>query len=144
MVEGKTLAGAIFNLISWEFEDKCLMANVRKELEKGGALVYLRELVLSKILEENIKIRTSDLPEYTRERLQQMELFIVLNDVLKISYNDLKSEEKNMFLDIACFFVGDDEDSALRILDGFISVLNVLVDKSLISLSYSNMWQMHD
>lgn len=65
-------------------------------------------------------------------------------DVLKIIYNDLKSEENNMFLDIACFFVGDDKDSALRILDGFISVLNVLVDKSLISLSYSNMWQMHD
>ncbi|KAH9782821.1 Disease resistance-like protein DSC1 [Citrus sinensis] len=261
-----TLAGAIFNLISWEFEGKCFMANVREESEKGGGLVHLREQVLSEVLDENIKIRTPDLPKYMRERLQQMKIFIVLDDVnkvrqleyltggldqfgpgsrliittrdkqvlddfgvlntniyevngleyhealelfcnfafkhdyclddllvllehvvkyangnplalrvlgsflhqksklewenalenlkmisdpniydvLKISYNELKSEEKNIFLDIACFFAGEDKDFVLRILEVSNCVLNVLVNKSLITLSYSNKLQMHD
>ncbi|KAH9726831.1 Disease resistance-like protein DSC1 [Citrus sinensis] len=261
-----TLAGAIFNLISWEFEGKCFMANVREESEKGGGLVHLREQVLSEVLDENIKIRTPDLPKYMRERLQQMKIFIVLDDVnkvrqleyltggldqfgpgsrliittrdkqvldnfgvlntniyevnglkyhealelfcnfafkhdycpddllvllervvkyangnplalrvlgsflhqksklewenalenlkmisdpdiydvLKISYNELKLEEKNIFLDIACFFAGEDKDFVLRILEVSNCVLNVLVHKSLITLSYSNKLQMHD
>ncbi|KAK9200606.1 hypothetical protein WN944_015804 [Citrus x changshan-huyou] len=261
-----TLAGAIFNLISWEFEGKCFMANVREESEKGGGLVHLREQVLSEVLDENIKIRTPALPKYMRERLQQMKIFIVLDDVnkvrqleyltgeldqfgpgsrliittrdkqvldnfgvlntniyevnglkyhealelfhnfafkhdycpddllvllervvkyangnplalrvlgsflhqksklewenalenlkmisdpdiydvLKISYNELKSEEKNIFLDIACFFAGEDKDFVLRILEVSNCVLNVLVHKSLITLSYSNKLQMHD
>ncbi|KAL9432034.1 hypothetical protein AB3S75_027111 [Citrus x aurantiifolia] len=261
-----TLAGAIFNLISWEFEGKCFMANVREESEKGGGLVHLREQVLSEVLDENIKIRTPDLPKYMRERLQQMKIFIVLDDVnkvrqleyltggldqfgpgsrliittrdkqvldsfgvlntniyevnglkyhealelfcnfafkhdycpddllvllervvkyangnplalrvlgsvlhqksklewenasenlkmisdpdiydvLKISYNELKSEEKNIFLDIACFFVGEEKDFVLRILEVSNCVLNVLVLKSLITFSYSNKLQMHD
>lgn len=65
-------------------------------------------------------------------------------DVLKISYNELKLEEKNIFLDIACFFAGEDKDFVLRILEVSNCVLNVLVHKSLITLSYSNKLQMHD
>jgi len=44
---------------------------------------------------------------------------------LKVSYEDLNSEEKEMFLDIGCFFVGEDTDLAVRVLDG---------------LGYSNVW----
>ncbi|KAK9200675.1 hypothetical protein WN944_015873 [Citrus x changshan-huyou] len=79
-----TIAGAIFNLISSEFEGKCFMANVREESEKVGGLVHLREQVLSEVLEENITIRTPDLPEYIRERLKRMKIFIVLDDVNKV------------------------------------------------------------
>ncbi|KAK9205636.1 hypothetical protein WN943_015904 [Citrus x changshan-huyou] len=247
-----TLAGAIFNLISWEFEGKCFMANVREESEKGGGLVHLREQVLSEVLDENIKIRTPALPKYMRERLQQMKIFIVLDDVnkvrqleyltgeldqfgpgsrliittrdkqvldnfgvlntniyevnglkyhealelfcnfafkhdycpddllvllervvkyangnplalrvlgsflhqksklewenalenlkmisdpdiydvLKISYNELKSEEKNIFLDIACFFAGEDKDFVLRILEGTDAIEGIFLNLS--------------
>lgn len=77
-----TLAGAIFNQISSEFEGECFITNVREESERVG-LVHLRERVLSEILEENLKIGTPNLPEYIKERLQQMKVFIVLDDVNK-------------------------------------------------------------
>ncbi|KAH9783039.1 Disease resistance-like protein DSC1 [Citrus sinensis] len=212
-----TIAGAIFNLISSEFEGKCFMANVREESEKVGGLVHLREQVLSEVLEENITIRTPDLPEYIRERLKRMKIFIVLDDVnkvrqleyltggldrletngealelfcnfafkqsncpddlstlskhivgyckgnqlalrvlgsflhrkskldwenalenlkrssdfeiydvLKISYNELNPEEKSLFLDIACFFVGEDKNLVTKILDDSNYVLKVI------------------
>ncbi|KAH9782999.1 Disease resistance-like protein DSC1 [Citrus sinensis] len=261
-----TIAGAIFNLISSEFEGKCFMANVREESEKVGGLVHLREQVLSEVLEENIAIRTPDLPEYIRERLKRMKIFIVLDDVnkvrqleyltggldrfgpgsriivttrdkrvldnfgiantyiykvkglnysealelfcnfafkqsncpdglftlskhivgyckgnplalrvlgsflhrkskldwenalenlkrssdfeiydvLKISYNELNPEEKSLFLDIACFFAGEDKNLVTKILDDSNYVLNVLVDKSLLRISRYNKLQMHD
>ncbi|KAH9783038.1 Disease resistance-like protein DSC1 [Citrus sinensis] len=240
-----TIAGAIFNLISSEFEGKCFMANVREESEKVGGLVHLREQVLSEVLEENITIRTPDLPEYIRERLKRMKIFIVLDDVnkvrqledkrvldnfgvpntniykvkglnysealelfcnfafkqsncpddlstlskhivgyckgnqlalrvlgsflhrkskldwenalenlkrssdfeiydvLKISYNELNPEEKSLFLDIACFFVGEDKNLVTKILDDSNYVMNVLVDKSLLRISRYNKLQMH-
>ncbi|KAH9783051.1 Disease resistance-like protein DSC1 [Citrus sinensis] len=42
--------------------------------------------------------------------------------VLKISYDELNSKEKEMFLDIACFFKGEDLDLVTRIQDNPISV----------------------
>lgn len=261
-----TIAGAIFNQISNDFEGRCFMANVREESERGG-LVYLRERLYSEILEETLKIRTPSVPKCIKERLQQMKVFVVLDDVnkpeqldylaggldrfglgsrvvvtsrdrqvfdkcrvdkiyeveglnqneavehfsnyafrqnicpkdflvlserivfyangnplalkvlgsflqrkcklqwenalknltrisdpdiydmLKISYNELKQEEKSIFLDIACFFKGDDKDFMTRIQDDPESVhygLNVLVDKSLVTLSCNNKLQIHD
>ncbi|KAH9783073.1 Disease resistance-like protein DSC1 [Citrus sinensis] len=262
-----TLAGTIFNQISCEFEGKCFMANVREESEKSGGLVHLREQVLSQILEENLKIGAPTIPLYIKERLKQMKVFIVLDDVnsfrqleylaggvddygpgsriivttrdkqvlenfgvdniysvdhfthdealelfcnhafrqnthphdlmvlstrvvdyakgnplalkvlgsffygrrkvdwenalhnlkrisdrdvyevLKISYDELNWEEKNIFLDIACFFKGEYKDYVTRIQDDpdFVRyVLNVLVNKSLITISSYNKLEMHD
>lgn len=45
--------------------------------------------------------------------------------VLKISFTELKAEEKSIFLDIACFIVGEDKDSVTRILDNYNYILNV-------------------
>ncbi|KAH9726944.1 Disease resistance-like protein DSC1 [Citrus sinensis] len=65
-------------------------------------------------------------------------------DILKISFNELTRKEKSMFLDIACFLEGENKDFVTRILDDFGSHrLDVLVDKSLITVSYSR-FQMHD
>ncbi|KAH9778157.1 ADP-ribosyl cyclase/cyclic ADP-ribose hydrolase [Citrus sinensis] len=262
-----TIAGAIFNQISREFEGKCFVANVREESEKEGVLVRLRERILSEILDENIKIRTPNLSECIKKRLRQMDVFIVLDDVnkvgqldylaggldqfgpgskiivttrdkrvldnfgvsniykvnglenheafklfcyyafkgnhgpedllvlservlyyangnplalrvlgsflhqknkldweialenlklicdpdiydvLKVSYNELKAEEKSMFLDIACFFKGEDKDYVTMSQDDpnfAYYVLNVLIDKSLVTISCFNKLQMHD
>ncbi|CAL9020574.1 unnamed protein product [Prunus brigantina] len=67
--------------------------------------------------------------------------------VLKISYDGLDKEQKNIFLDIACFFVGKCKDQVFEILDscGFhLDIgIKVLVEKSLIIIS-DNMVLMHD
>ncbi|KAH9726816.1 Disease resistance-like protein DSC1 [Citrus sinensis] len=66
--------------------------------------------------------------------------------VLKISYDELNWEAKNLFLDIACFFKGEDINFVTLILDNHYSVhygLSVLVDKSLVRIS-RNKLEMHD
>lgn len=63
----------------------------------------------------------------------------LIHQVLKESYDGLDAGQKNMFLDIACFFKGEKKDYVLKILDvceaSFATNLRVLVDKSLISIS---------
>ncbi|ESR55447.1 hypothetical protein CICLE_v10024561mg, partial [Citrus x clementina] len=67
--------------------------------------------------------------------------------VLKISYDELNSEEKEIFLDIAFFFKGEDVDLLTRIQDNPTSIchrLKILVGKSLIAISDQKRLQMHD
>ena len=67
-----------------------------------------------------------------------------INDVLRISFDGLEDSQKEVFLDIACFFRGEAEDSILRILDNCAKCdIGVLHDRCLITVSY-NMVQMHD
>ncbi|KAJ8759538.1 hypothetical protein K2173_007157 [Erythroxylum novogranatense] len=62
-----------------------------------------------------------------------------IQNILRISYDSLESIEKEVFLDIACFFTGDDKDVVRDILDGcgFFSdrTFGVLIDKALIMIS---------
>ncbi|CAH1424775.1 unnamed protein product [Lactuca virosa] len=66
---------------------------------------------------------------------------------LKISFDGLKPVEKELFLDIACFFRREDKDKAMRILEacGFHPVIGVkvLIQKALITISYG-LFDMHD
>ncbi|KEH27177.1 putative winged helix-turn-helix DNA-binding domain, toll-like receptor [Medicago truncatula] len=68
-------------------------------------------------------------------------------DVLSLSFDVLKESEKEIFLDIACFFNGYHEKYAKNILNccGFHADigLRVLIDKSLISIDYSMRIEMH-
>ncbi|RVW19347.1 TMV resistance protein N [Vitis vinifera] len=70
-----------------------------------------------------------------------------IQEVLKVSYDGLDDKEKNIFLDIACFFKGEDKDYVMEILDGCgffsLSGIRALIDKSLITIS-SNELMMHD
>ena len=84
---GKTTIGVVFNQFSQKFEGKYFMANVREESEKCGVLVHLRNQVLSKVLGENFDIGTQKIPQYIRDRLQRMKVFIVLDDVNKYGQN---------------------------------------------------------
>ncbi|KAJ9554475.1 hypothetical protein OSB04_018520, partial [Centaurea solstitialis] len=68
---------------------------------------------------------------------------------LKISYDGLQPIEKELFLDIACFFRRYyDQDEAMMILDacGFYPIIgvNVLIQKALITVSKDGTFDMHD
>ncbi|KAH1083889.1 hypothetical protein J1N35_023650 [Gossypium stocksii] len=70
-----------------------------------------------------------------------------IQNVLKWSFDGLDCEEKEMFLDIACFFKGKDRDHVTRVMDAcYVSAhsgIENLIDKSLISVSH-NWIAMHD
>ncbi|XP_010263244.1 PREDICTED: TMV resistance protein N-like [Nelumbo nucifera] len=68
---------------------------------------------------------------------------------LRISYDALGGDaEKDIFLDIACFFIREDKDYIIKILDGcgFCSEngINTLVRRSLITIDEYNKIRMHD
>ncbi|KAH1120915.1 hypothetical protein J1N35_004075 [Gossypium stocksii] len=69
-------------------------------------------------------------------------------DRLQISFDGFEQSEKNIFLDIACFFKGDDKDMVTKILDNcdFFSDIgiDVLVKKSLVTIDEDNKLSMHD
>ncbi|KAJ9542623.1 hypothetical protein OSB04_029129, partial [Centaurea solstitialis] len=66
---------------------------------------------------------------------------------LKLSFDGLDVTEKNIFLDIACFFKGKDKEHVTRILDSFgfdpVIGISVLIEKSLITVSNKKLG-MHD
>ncbi|KAJ9700934.1 hypothetical protein PVL29_006321 [Vitis rotundifolia] len=70
-----------------------------------------------------------------------------INDVLRISFDGLDPSQKEVFLDIACFFKGECKDVVLRILDGCklypMCNIRVLCDRCLVTI-LDNVIQMHD
>nr|GEW59067.1 Toll/interleukin-1 receptor (TIR) domain-containing protein [Tanacetum cinerariifolium] len=69
-------------------------------------------------------------------------------DKLKISYDGLKPVEKELFLDIACFFRGELESDTMELFDacGFHPEIGikVLIQKSLITINSEERFGMHD
>lgn len=69
-----------------------------------------------------------------------------IQSVLKRSYDELDRTQKEIFLDIACFFNGEEKDRVTRILDACNfyaeSGMRVLSDKCLITI-YNNTISMH-
>ena len=69
-------------------------------------------------------------------------------DILQISFDGLTNSEKGLFLDIACFFKGENKDCIRDILESFCYSLDydigVLMDKSLITIDEHGTLWMHD
>ncbi|CAH1431582.1 unnamed protein product [Lactuca virosa] len=69
-------------------------------------------------------------------------------ETLKISFDGLTKVERELFLDIACFFRGREKDEAMGILEafGFYPVIGVkvLIQKALITISDDGEFDMHD
>ncbi|RHN59578.1 putative winged helix-turn-helix DNA-binding domain, leucine-rich repeat domain, L [Medicago truncatula] len=68
---------------------------------------------------------------------------------LKVSYDGLNDDtEKDIFLDIACFFIGMDRNDVTQILNGcglFANIgISVLVERSLLTVDDKNTLGMHD
>ncbi|KAJ9542087.1 hypothetical protein OSB04_028593 [Centaurea solstitialis] len=70
-----------------------------------------------------------------------------VQQVLRISYDALDFDQRNIFLDVSCFFKGEKKDYVMKVLDGcdLFSATNirVLVDKSLIAVRKDRL-EMHD
>ena len=67
-----------------------------------------------------------------------------VQSVLKVSYERLDRTEKEIFLDIACFFKGKDKDLVSRILGRYADIgIKVLHERCLITIS-QNKLDMHD
>lgn len=266
-----TIAEAIYNQISRQFEGHCFIENVSEELQRSNGLIHLRQKIISRILGDKDFIIDSlnTIPQFIKNRLQYRNVLIVLDDVntskhlevlsrgldgfgprsraivtardkqslynfgvhtiyevgrlnysealtlfcnyafkrnhppkdlveltnkiidyakgiplalkvfgsslyrrskqdwesalcnlnmigdpqiydvLKSSYHGLNWKEKNIFLDIACFFNGWSRDYVTILLDNCYNCsthywLSVLIDKSLITISRNNLLKMHD
>ncbi|XP_059625790.1 disease resistance protein RPV1-like isoform X2 [Cornus florida] len=67
---------------------------------------------------------------------------------LRLSFDSLDDEQKGLFLDIACFFVGMDQDLPVKILEGrgFFpkSGIGVLARRCLVRIDSDNQLMMHD
>jgi len=93
--------------------------------------------------------------EEWRSALKKLAQDPQIERALRISYDGLDSEQKSIFLDIAHFFKGWEQNQATRILDGFygrpvIFDISTLIDKCLITTdnnyddSCDEYLQMHD
>ncbi|KAH1084117.1 hypothetical protein J1N35_023878 [Gossypium stocksii] len=75
------------------------------------------------------------------ERLKEDSNKEILN-ILRISFDGLEEKEKNIFLDIACFFNGEEKDLVMKVLNGcdfFPDIgIDVLIKKSLIKVNDNN------
>ncbi|KAJ0916987.1 putative TIR domain, P-loop containing nucleoside triphosphate hydrolase [Helianthus annuus] len=89
-------------------------------------------------------------PEWKSE-LQRLKVYPnpEIQQMLRLSFDGLSSDQQRIFLDIACSFIGVNKDLAASVLDScncFADAdIRVLVDKSLITISStSRSLQMHD
>ncbi|PON46057.1 TIR-NBS-LRR-like protein [Trema orientale] len=88
--------------------------------------------------EEEWKSAMDKLKKYPNKRIV---------DILKISFDGLDNKQKEIFLDIACFFQGTSKDFVKEILDDggcFADVIRDLIDKSLIIVDNKNELRVHD
>eukprot|EP00253_Pinus_taeda_P029137 PITA_29137 len=81
-------------------------------------------------------------------RIISKELPTNIQSRLKISYNGLNPQEKNIFLDIACFFLHKDRDTAIRIWNGSgwegEKVFGNLQNRCLVEVDEENQIRMHN
>ncbi|CAN1245507.1 Disease resistance protein L6 [Linum grandiflorum] len=99
-----------------------------------GSLLFLRDI---QFWEEKL-LELKQVPA-TTNKVQQR---------LKISYNELTASEKHIFLDIACFFIGEHKEWPFhmwRACDFYPeSGIRTLVHRSLIKIDEGNRFWMHD
>ncbi|KAG2667091.1 hypothetical protein I3760_15G095100 [Carya illinoinensis] len=108
----------------------------------AGGLPLALEVLGSDLHGRSLQEWESALDEYKRiphEKIQK---------ILRMSFDGLRESEKNIFLDIACFFKGFRKDYVIKILDscGFCPNIGVkkLKDKCLITIDDYNHFGMHD
>ncbi|XP_057990237.1 disease resistance protein RUN1-like [Hevea brasiliensis] len=117
-----------------------------KELSKKATIYVGGHPLALKVLGSHLFRRTIEEWESELEKLKGKSLKKI-EDVLKRSYDGLEKNEQEIFLDIACFFKGEDKDHVKRQLKAFgfypESGIPRLIEKYLITIS-NNRVDMHD
>ncbi|XP_034674458.1 disease resistance protein RPV1-like [Vitis riparia] len=79
-----------------------------------------------------------------RQREAQLGKLAIKPDVFRVSYKELSDEEKDIFLDVACFFQGEYKDFVTKILEkhDFSAEhgLQVLSNRCLLTISEGKLW----
>ncbi|TYH46601.1 hypothetical protein ES332_D11G348900v1 [Gossypium tomentosum] len=107
----------------------------------AGGLPLALEVLGSFLCDKDARQWTSAIERLERDSSKE------ILDRLQISFDGLEEREKNIFLDIACFFNGEEKDFVMKVLDGcefFPDIgIDVLIKKSLLTVEY-NQLRMHD
>ncbi|XP_065854257.1 disease resistance protein RPV1-like [Euphorbia lathyris] len=145
-VKGLTYKDALL-LFSWNAFRQDHPTEDRKEISKMF-LKYAKGVPLAlKVLGSFLHNRSREEWESAFSKLEGTPN-IDIQTVLRVSYDGLEDEEKDIFLDIACFFRREMRDYVTKILDGYgFSAdigISVLIDKSLITVSDNEKIIMHD
>ncbi|XP_035546905.1 disease resistance protein RUN1-like isoform X2 [Juglans regia] len=111
-------------------------------LQYAGGLPLALTVVGSNLRGRDIPFWRCELEKY--QRIPHKKIY----DILKISFDGLDDFEKDIFLDIACFFKGDKREYVTKILDscGFFAYAGIknLNDKCLITIDEHDRLMMHD
>ncbi|XP_060201762.1 disease resistance protein RPV1-like [Lycium barbarum] len=129
------------------FKDSTVPENLDHELVKdiarlGGGVPLALEVLGSLLHKKNDQIWRS-----TFESLKNLVHHNSIHKALKISYDSLDENSKEIFLDIACFFIGVQEDYASLVLTGcgrsFSLGKGILTGRCLLKIEQNYLW-MHD
>ncbi|XP_039044150.1 disease resistance protein RPV1-like isoform X4 [Hibiscus syriacus] len=135
----------LFNLKA--FDSQTVPENVFIELSKHVAK-YAGGLPLAlEVLGSFLCGRDATQWKSAIERLEKDSNKEIINK-LRISFDGLEEREKDIFLDIACFFNGEEKDFVIKVLDGcefFPDIgVDVLIKKSLLTVNENNKLWMHN
>nr|XP_004293532.2 PREDICTED: TMV resistance protein N-like [Fragaria vesca subsp. vesca] len=84
-----TLADAVFNRLSSQFEASCFLANVREKSENHGLYDMRNELLRNLLKDENVRISTPSIGSaLIKKRLSRAKVLVVLDDVNDVSQLD--------------------------------------------------------
>ncbi|KAK9911053.1 hypothetical protein M0R45_034977 [Rubus argutus] len=135
-------------LFSWhafgqDHPDEGYMEHSKLVAHQSGGLPLAIQILGSSLMGERIGVWESAL-----KKLQSIPNSEIMGK-LRICYDSLQDDhDQNLFLDIACFFVGKDKDYIVRILDGcdFYTIIGVqnLIDRCLVTVDEFNKVHMHD
>jgi hypothetical protein len=119
-----------------------------KIIEKCNGLP-LSLKVVGAFLRGKERIRSWERAFQRMKRGRQLDGDDGLWSTLRISFDGLENDEKNMFLDLACFYpMGMRKEKALHIFTNYGAspnhVLEILVDKSLVTIGSEGNLEMHD
>ncbi|RDX93755.1 TMV resistance protein N, partial [Mucuna pruriens] len=113
-----------------------------------NAISYCKGIPLAlKVLGAGLRRRSKEAWESEMRKLQKMPNMEIHN-IIKLSYDGLDCFEKDIFLDIACFFKGESRCWVINLLEAFefyaTCGIEVLLDKALITISDNDRIEMHD
>lgn len=139
--------GEAFELFTWNaFKRKSPVSDYFEISNR--VVLHAQGLPLAlKVMGSNLFGKTVDEWQSALEKYEKIPNKEVQN-VLRVTYDNLEDNEKEIFLDIACFFKGETLEYVEKTLKacGFYPKfgISVLIDRSLISVDEYNRLKMHD